>query len=124
MPHMRPTYPLQTATIHVEAALQSKSTTSSRATKVLWSTRKTPWSRAVHMTPCVHLHHMATHPCVCAFFPRCVLINRYSGFLEHHLFHCAPQPPLMDGENTLRLGVSSPVCVCLGEGQHYPHTFP
>lgn len=54
--------------------------------------------------------HPSLH--LCFFFPRCVLINHYSGFLEHHLFHCAPQPPLMDGGNTLRLGVSSPVCVC------------
>ena len=71
MPYIRPTYPVQTATVHAEAVLQS--TASSWATKVLWSAGEMPWSHTAHMTLCVHLHYIASHPCIYAFLSRCVL---------------------------------------------------
>lgn len=98
MPYIRPTYPVQTATIHAETALQS--TASSRATKVLWSTGETPWSHTVHMT----LRYIVSHLRDSAFFPSCALgslLPTDGGLPQHRFFHRAPDSPSMDGQSSL-----------------------
>lgn len=114
MPYIRPTYPVQTATIHAETALQS--TASSWATKVLWSTGETPWSHTVHMTLCVHLRYTASHLRDSAFFSSCALgslLPTDSGLLQHRFFHRAPDSPSMDGQSSLRGWVFSAWSACV-----------